>query len=84
MQHDHFNTLDMAKRLESAGFSWEQATEIVRVIADTQIVPSEDKQPELTPERIAIQLDFLKKGLALVAGGLIFLFALLILLADRF
>lgn len=34
----HFNTLDMAKRLEAAGFSWEQASEIVRVIADTQIV----------------------------------------------
>jgi hypothetical protein len=83
MPHYHFNALDMAKRLESAGFSWEQSSEIVRVIADTQIVTMEDKLPELTPERIAIQLEFLKKGLALVAGGLIFLFALVVLLADR-
>lgn len=83
MPHYHFNTLDMAKRLESAGFSWEQASEIVRVIADTHIVTMEDKQPAFTPERIAIQLDFLKKGLALVASGLIFLFGLVILLADR-
>ena len=33
MPHYHFNTLDTAKRLESVGFSWEQAFAIVRVIA---------------------------------------------------
>ena len=83
MAHYHFDTLEMAKRLQSAGFSEEQAREVVRVIADSQIVSITDDKQELSPSLVAIQLDFLKKGLALVASGLIFLFGLVILLADK-
>jgi hypothetical protein len=83
MRRYHFDTLAMSKRLQSAGFSEEQSREIVRVIADTQIIHTEENAQALTPMQIAIQIEFLKKGLALVAGGLIFLFGLVILLADR-